>query len=129
MRFLLPPLAMAFLVSANVTAQTANASAQKTDKIHFLMVSIHAGSAAYHPRLIVTKEDGTQEVTEAVKGSWMDKATTFDRNDGRMAANEDSLFHTLKPFFDAGWQLAGTTILSNNGLEDYMARYYFIRKE
>ena len=120
---------MAFLVSANAKAQNANASAQKTDKIHFLIVSIHAGSAAYHPRLIVTKEDGTQEVAEAVKGSWMDKATTFDRNDGRMAANEDSLFQTLKPYFDAGWQLAGSTILNNYGLEDYIARYYFTRMD
>jgi hypothetical protein len=113
---------MAFLISAN-------ASAQNTGKIHFMMVTIHAGDAATHPRLIVTREDGTQEVRAAAKGSWMDKATTFDRNDEKFAADEDSLFQTLKPFFDAGWQLAGSTMTTNNGLEDYMARYYFTRKD
>jgi hypothetical protein len=129
MRHLLPALAMALLISANATAQNANPSAQKSDKIHFLMLTIHGGSAAFHPRMIVTKEDGTQEITPAAKGSWMDKMVNFERVDNRMAANEDSLFQTLKPYFDAGWQLSGSTILNNNGLEDFIARYYFTRKD
>jgi hypothetical protein len=129
MRHLLPVVAMALLISANATAQNTNAAAQNRDKIHFLMLTIHGGSAAFHPRMIVTKEDGTQEITTAAKGSWMDKMVNFDRIDNRMAANEDSLFQTLKPNFDAGWQLSGSTILNNNGLEDYIARYYFTRKE
>lgn len=93
------------------------------------MVSIHSGVDAYHPEIIVTKEDGTQEVTRADKKSWLWTGKTFDTKTGRMEATEDSLFVTLKPYFEAGWQLASSTIIKNNGVDDYIARYYFTKKD
>jgi len=115
------------LFTALLTATSINAQQQK--KVHFMMVSIHSGIAAYHPELIVTKEDGTQEVTKADKKSWLWTGMTFDTRSGRMEANEDSLFITLKPYFQAGWQLASSTIIKNNGSDDYIARYYFTKKD
>ena len=116
-----------FLVIAFFAAT--NAGAQQIKKTHFMMVSIHSGLGAYHPQLIVTKEDGSQEITKADKKSWMWTGNTFDSRDGKMAANEDSLFNTLKPYFEAGWQLASATIIKNNGNDDYIARYYFTKKD
>jgi hypothetical protein len=123
MRHLLLTLSIAFIISAN-------AEAQNTNKIHFMMVSIHAGSTAHHPELIVTK-DSVQDITKAGTNSWMYKGITFDTRDGKIESNEDSLFKTLKPYFDAGWQLAGSTIIKNNniGIDDYIARYYFTKKD
>jgi len=122
MKYLLLTLCTALLTAANTNAQ-------EQKKIHFMMVSIHSGVAAYHPALIVTKEDGTQEITKVDKKSWLWTGVTFDGRSGKMEANEDSLFTTLKPYFEAGWQLASSTIIKNNASDDYIARYYFIKKD
>jgi hypothetical protein len=122
MKYLLSAFSIALLTITN-------AGAQQTKKIHFMMVSIHSGVGAYHPEMIVTKEDGTQEITKADKKSWMWTGVTFDTRDGKIAANEDSLFLTLKPYFEAGWQLASSTIIKNNAEDDYIARFYFTKKD
>ena len=122
MKHVILTLSIAFFV-------TAHAAAQQTHKVHFMMVSIHAGYNAAQPELVVTKEDGTQEITKAGKKSWMWNRLTFDINNGGIASTEDSLFLTLKPFFDAGWQLNASTIVKNEGKDDYIARYYFTRKD
>lgn len=122
MKYFVLCLAITFLA-------VAHAGAQQLKKTHFMMVSIHSGLGAYRPQLIVTKEDGTQEITKADKKSWMWTGNTFDTRDGKIAANEDSLFNTLKPYFEAGWQLASATIIKNNGSDDYIARYYFTKKD
>lgn len=94
------------------------------------MVSIHGGYTAHQPEIIVTKDDGTQEITKATKKNWLWNKQTFDQRDGEIEANEDSLFLILKPYFDAGWQLASSTIISNRaGEDDYIARYYFTKKD
>jgi len=121
MNRLLLALSVAFCLSAN-------ANAQNTRKTHFMMVSIHYGSGSSHPEIIVTKEDGTQQITRAGKNSWMSKST-FDTRANRMEANEDSIFLALKPYFDGGWQLASSTIIRNTSFDDFVARYYFTRKD
>jgi len=94
------------------------------------MLSIHAGRDAHQPEIIVTKEDGTQEITKAHKGGWLWDSMTFDNtHNGRIEENEDSLFQILKPYFDAGWQLASSTIIHNLQIDDYIARYYFTKKD
>ena len=107
---------------------TASADAQNTKKTNFMLVSIHYGSGSSHPEIIVTKEDGTQQITRAGKNSWMSKST-FDTRANRMEANEDSIFLALKPYFDGGWQLASSTIIRNTSFDDFVARYYFTRKD
>ena len=120
-----------FILALSVFFLTFHATAQNVNKTHFMMVSIRAGYNAYQPELIVTKEDGTQEITKAGKKNWMRASMTFDNiHNGRIEQNEDSLFLVLKPYFDAGWQLASSTIIKNgNDLDDYIARYYFTRKD
>ena len=103
---------------SNVFAQVKRAS-------HHLMVTFITGSPAYGftPQTIVTREDGTQQITMADKKSWMN---ANDFNHGRFALNEDSLFLTLKPFFDAGWNLTTTSTFEKaNG--DFISRYFFTK--
>jgi len=121
MKHLLLALSIASFAATNAKAQ---------NKIHFMMVSIHAGYNAHQPEIVVTKENGAQEITKAGKKSWMSATMTFDEiRDGRIAENEDSLFLTLKPYFDAGWQLSASTIIRNGESDDYIARYYFTKKD
>jgi hypothetical protein len=121
MRRLLLALAIVSFLTVNVNGQ---------NKIHFMMVSIHTGSNARQPELIVTKEDGKQQITKAVKNSWMWKATSFNyTRNGGIEESEDSLFQILKPYFDDGWQLSASTIIRNGNFDDYIARYYFTKKE
>jgi hypothetical protein len=121
MNRLLLALSVAFLMTAKVDAQNAK-------KTHFMLVSIHYGSGSSHPEIIVTKEGGPQQITKAGKNSWMSKST-FDTRANRMEANEDSIFLALKPYFDGGWQLASSTIIRNTSYDDYVARYYFTRRD
>jgi hypothetical protein len=120
MRHLLLALAIVSFLTVNVKGQ---------NKVHFMMVSIHAGSSAYQPELIVTKDDGKQEITKAGKGNWMRESGTFDVRKGKIEENEDSLFQLLKPYFNDGWQLTASTIIRNGNSDDYIARYYFTKKE
>jgi hypothetical protein len=123
MKHFLLALSATFVIAVNAKAQTNN-------KTHFMLVSIHAGVNAHQPEVIVTREDGPQQITKAVRKSWMWEATTFDVRDGKIEENEDSLFQILKPYFDAGWQLASSTIIRNvQSADDYIARYYFTRKD
>jgi hypothetical protein len=118
---LLLALSIAFCLSGT-------AHAQNTKKTHFMMVSIHAGAGALHPEIIVTKEDGTQQITRAGKNSWMTR-NTFDPKASKMESTEDSLFQALKPYFDAGWTLASSDMVSVGTAENYILRYYFTRKD
>ena len=106
-----------------------HSKAQSVKKTHFMMVSIHSGLGAYHPEIIITKEDGTQDIFKADKKSWLWTGITFDRRNGKLEANEDSLFMTLKPYFEAGWQLSTATIVKNTGDDDFIARYFFTKKD
>jgi hypothetical protein len=121
MRRLFLALSIAFCLSAT-------ANAQNTKKTHFMMVSIHAGAGAHHPEIIVTKEDGTQQIVKAGKNSWM-SGNSFDTRAGRMEGNEDSLFQVLKPYFDAGWTLASSSVVSIFNADNYILRYYFTKKD
>jgi hypothetical protein len=117
-----------FLALSIAFFMTANADAQKTNNTHFMMVSIHGGAGAWHPEIIVTKEDGTQQIIKAGKNSWMTR-NTFDPKASKMESTEDSLFQALKPYFDAGWTLASSDMVSISTAENYILRYYFTRKD
>jgi hypothetical protein len=115
---------------AAIVFSTANGSlAQQNGKIHHLMVSIHFGSNAFHPQIIVTKDDGSQEVTNSDKIGWIRTSRTMDIRKGKMAANEDSLFFTLKTFYDAGWVLVSSSSLKIGMDDDYLSRYFFIKQD
>jgi hypothetical protein len=118
---------MMLLAFSLCLAQTLNA--QQKGKTRHLMVSLHTGLNAYHPQMVVTSDDGSQNVTMATKTSWMWTAQTGDIRPGKLAAWEDSLFLTLKPFYDAGWELVTTNIIKISASDDYIARYFFKKED
>jgi hypothetical protein len=124
---------MAVLILALLIFNKTDAQTKK--KIHSMMISIHSGHSAHHPEMIITKEDGTQEIIVATRKSWMWTAQTFSTKDGGIEANEDSLFLTLKPYFENGWKLVSANVTSNiitTGavpVEDYIARYFFTKED
>jgi len=113
-------LALSFCMINNVVAQPKGSP-------HHLMVTFITGGDAYSltPQTIVTREDGTQQMTKADKKSWMNGN---DFNHGRFAPNEDSLFLALKPFFDAGWNLT-TTSTFQWASGDFVSRYFFTKAD
>jgi len=115
-----------FLLALSFTLLNAAVAQQKAAS-HHLMVTFVTGGEAYGftPQTIVTREDGTQQITMADKKSWMNGN---DFNHGRFAANEDSLFLALKPFFDAGWNLT-TTSTSQWTTGEFVSRYFFAKAD
>jgi hypothetical protein len=93
---------------------------------HHLLLTIFSGPSGYVPHMIITKEDGTQEIRKAEnKKSWLYGA---DLDHGRIALNEDSLMVALKPFFDAGWNLSTSNVTTwIQGA--YVTRYFFTKQE
>ncbi len=111
--------------------------AQNAHHTHLLMLTIHSGTAANHPEIVVTNENG-QQSTPLGKQHWLLKESAtklvgFKHKD-LLPQNEDSLYQLLKPYFDQGWTLTSTEVLEGRGVgpdpgDDLLTRYFFTRQD
>lgn len=102
-------------------------AAQKTEKTHNLMISIYE-NVSLIPRssktIVITREDGTQEVTVLREAP--------DYSLKNFKAREDSVFNLLKTYFDQGWKLVSCTTIPlpvSSALSDYITRYFLSRQD
>ena len=79
-------------------------------------------------RMIITKEDGTQEDKELENLFSMTGI-----NLKNIKSNESVILQTLKSYTDAGWKLYSTVPLTlspgNNGSGIFMTRYLLVKAE
>ena len=111
--------------------------AQSVRHSHLLILTIHSGDLAFHPEIVVTSEDG-QQVTLLRKPHWLlnETATKFSglKHKDILQENEDSLYQLLKPYFDQGWMLRSTQVISGKGVgtdagDDLLTRYFFTKQD
>lgn len=113
------------LVLVLIALCTFNAHAQQKKQAQTMLISIYEegyGFGKTREKIIVTKEDGTQEERET-------RISSSSYSTKMIQAKEDSLLQTLKPYLDAGWKLVASTstpIPLSNG--DNMLTRFFLRK-
>jgi hypothetical protein len=115
----------AMILLTLVTCFILNTSAQQKKQAHNLLISTYEedyGISKTHVKVIVTKDDGTQEE----KNFKIHPDSYYTKN---IKEKEDSVMQTLKPYFDDGWKLvASTSIVIPNSGNNILTRY-FLRKE
>ena len=86
------------------------------------------GGGAGRSKIIITKEDGSQEERE-LENLFSMTGINFKN----IRSNESAIITTLKSFTDAGWKLVSTVPLtlspSQGGAGIFMTRYLFSKEE
>ena len=126
MKKLIVVLAIFITLSSGAFAQEQPASTSKFMQITTIE-SVVAGGFG-RSRMIVTKEDGTQEEKDLENLFSM-----TGLNLKNIKSNESNILLTLKSYTDAGWKLYSTVPLTlspgNNGSGIFMTRYLLVRTE
>lgn len=104
-----------------------NSLAQKPGRTHYLMISVYENISLI-PRssktLVVTKEDGKQEV------SILHERPDYSLKNFK--AGEDSIFNLLKPYFDDGWKLMSSNTIEipqSSSVANYLTRYFLSKQD
>jgi hypothetical protein len=111
----------------SVCCFSARLPAQQLSRTHYMMISVFE-SATLIPHattnVLVTKEDGTQELTVSRK--------IPEYSLKHLKENEDSVFMLLKPYFDGGWKLVSVTVIplpQGSTISNYLTRYFLCRED
>jgi hypothetical protein len=103
------------------------ASAQSKRESEHLLISefVEAGGlAGMHEKVIVTKQDGSQEV---IKDHSL-KILAFSSKGINVV--EDSVMKMLKPYFESGWELISVSSMTiPQGTTGVVTRYFLSKKE
>lgn len=121
------------LQSLVLVSMVCMASAQQPPKRHTMMISVYESySVLPHStrNILVTKEDGTQEMTVTKT-----KPTNYSLKN--FQEEEDSVFAMLKPYFDQGWKLSASNTVpvssfsggGNMSVTNDLLTRYFLYKE
>jgi ribosomal protein L3 len=116
----------ALLLAIGVLSATL-VSAQNRKQSSYLLISVYTDAgrlAGVHEKVIVTKQDGSQEV---IKNHGLG---VFAFSSKRINEEEDSLMQMLKPYFDDGWKLVSVSSLTiPQGTSGVLTRYFLSKKE
>lgn len=110
-----------FILLAFVTLSIEDLRAQ-TKFVQITSIESVVGGGAGRSKLIITKEDGTQEEKDMEN-----LFSVVGINFKNIKSNEQLIIQTLKSFTDQGWKLVSTTPLTlspnQNGNGIFMTRY------
>jgi hypothetical protein len=116
-----------FLIAISLSAFNA-LKAQETQS-HFLQVTTIesvVGAGAGRSKMIITKEDGTQEERD-LENLFSLTGINFKN----IKENENKILQALKAFTESGWKLSSTVPLTlspgQNGAGIFMTRYLFTK--
>jgi hypothetical protein len=103
------------------------ASAQNKKESEHLLISefIEAGGlAGMHEKVIVTKQDGSQEV---IKDHSLRNLAFSSKG---VNVTEDSVMQMLKPYFENGWELISVSSMTiPQGTTGVVTRYFLSKKD
>jgi hypothetical protein len=103
------------------------ASAQSKKATEYLLISVFdeaGGLLGIHEKVIVTRQDGSQEVITDHSLRNLAFASS------RINIVEDSVMQMLKPYFEGGWKLVSVASLTiPQGTTGIVTRYFLSRKE
>jgi hypothetical protein len=100
----------------------------QTQYVQITTVESVVGGGAGRSKMIITKEDGSQEEKD-MENLFSIAGINFKN----IRQNETTILQTLKTYTDSGWKLFSTTPLtlspSNNGNGIFMTRYLLVKEE
>jgi hypothetical protein len=120
-----------FFALALFISLSSAAFAQENTSSKFMQITTIesvVGGGLGRSKMIITKEDGTQEEKE-LENLFSMTGINFKN----IKSNESGILQTLKTYIDAGWKLYSTVPLTlspgNNGSGIFMTRYLLIKEE
>ncbi len=116
---------VSILSSVLLLASIASAQSRKVPEYLLISVFTEAGGlGGMHEKVIVTKQDGGQEVIKEYSLRSMAFASKG------INVVEDSVMQMLKPYFESGWKLASVSSLTiPQGATGILTRYFLSKQD
>lgn len=129
MKRILLALAILITVASGAYAQQQNGTTAITGKfMQITTIESVVGGGFGRSKMIVTKEDGSQEEKD-LENLFSMTGINFKN----IKTNETTILQTIKTYTDTGWKLHATIPMTlspgNNGAGIFMTRYLLVRED